>query len=102
MIAPVFTRGKLHVISSPAELSRVVRALRAVGNKITFVPTMGALHAGHRELLRRARRIPNTVLVASIFVNPLQFGAEEDLARYPRPLSEDLAICADEWVELVF
>ncbi|MET0135893.1 MAG: pantoate--beta-alanine ligase [Kibdelosporangium sp.] len=100
--APQFTRGKLHVHSDPQEVVRLTRALRAVGTKIVLVPTMGALHAGHRELLRRARNIPNTVLVASIFVNPLQFGPNEDLARYPRPLEADLEVCADERVEIVF
>jgi pantoate--beta-alanine ligase len=97
-----FTRGKLHVHSGPEELARTTRALRTVGRKIAFVPTMGALHDGHRELLRRARRIPNTVLTASIFVNPLQFGPGEDFDRYPRPLEDDLEACAKEGVELVF
>jgi pantoate--beta-alanine ligase len=100
--APQFTRGRLHVHSSPQEVVKVTRALRAVGTKIAFVPTMGALHAGHRELIRRARNIPNTVLVTSIFVNPLQFGPNEDLTRYPRPLEKDLEVCADERVEIVF
>lgn len=100
--APQFTRGRLHVHSSPQEVARVTRALRAVGTKIVLVPTMGALHAGHRELLRRARNIPNTILVTSIFVNPLQFGPGEDLTRYPRPLDADLDVCRDERVEIVF
>jgi pantoate--beta-alanine ligase len=100
--APQFSRGQLHVHSSPQEVARITRALRAVGTKIVLVPTMGALHAGHRELLRRARNIPNTVLVASIFVNPLQFGPNEDLDRYPRPLEADLDACRDERVEIVF
>ncbi|WP_026425078.1 pantoate--beta-alanine ligase [Actinokineospora inagensis] len=99
---PSFTPGKLHVHTSPAELGKVTRALRATGRKIAFVPTMGALHDGHRELLSRARRIPNTVLVASIFVNPLQFGPGEDFERYPRPLAADLAVCEQERVELAF
>ena len=97
-----FTRGKLHVHSGPAELARVTRALRATGRRLAFVPTMGALHDGHRELMSRARRIPNTVLVVSIFVNPLQFGEGEDFERYPRPLETDLAVCEAERVELVF
>ena len=64
---------------------------------------MGALHEGHRELIRHARRIPGAgVTVVSIFVNPLQFGPNEDLARYPRPLEADLAACREEGVELVF
>ncbi|MBM7771451.1 pantoate--beta-alanine ligase [Actinokineospora baliensis] len=99
---PSFTPGKLHVHSSPVELGKTTRALRATGRKIAFVPTMGALHEGHRELMSRARRIPNTVLVVSIFVNPLQFGAGEDFERYPRPLAEDLAVCEAERAELVF
>ena len=62
---------------------------------------MGALHAGHRALIQRARRTCGTV-VASIFVNPLQFGPAEDYGRYPRNLTRDLACCRDENVDLVF
>jgi pantoate--beta-alanine ligase len=97
-----FTRGQLHVHSGPAEVAKLTRALRAVGRKVALVPTMGALHAGHRDLLRRAGRIQNTVVVASIFVNPLQFGPDEDFDRYPRPLDADLDVCAQERVEVVF
>jgi pantoate--beta-alanine ligase len=63
---------------------------------------MGALHDGHRQLMRTARRLPGTVLAASIFVNPLQFGPNEDYDRYPRPLEQDLQACGEERVELVF
>ena len=59
---------------------------------IGFVPTMGALHAGHASLIQRARRECGTVVV-SIFVNPLQFDRAEDLDRYPRSLDADLALC---------
>jgi len=97
-----FAAGRLTVHSDPAELGRVTRALRATGRRIVLVPTMGALHAGHRELLRTAKRVPGAVTVVSIFVNPLQFGAGEDLSRYPRPLEADLALCEAEGVELVF
>jgi pantoate--beta-alanine ligase len=97
-----FTRGKLHVHSGPEDVAKLTRALRGVGRKIVLVPTMGALHDGHRELLRRARKIQNTVLVASIFVNPLQFGPNEDFERYPRPLEADLEVCEQERVEVVF
>ena len=62
---------------------------------------MGALHAGHRALIQRARRTCGTVMV-SIFVNPLQFGPAEDYRRYPRDLSRDLACCREEHVDLVF
>jgi pantoate--beta-alanine ligase len=69
-----------------------------------LVPTMGALHAGHRGLLRAARRLagPTGSVVVSIFVNPLQFGPGEDLDRYPRTLDDDLDMCAAEGTELVF
>jgi pantoate--beta-alanine ligase len=67
------------------------------------VPTMGALHEGHRELIRHARRAPGaSVTAVSIFVNPLQFGAGEDLDRYPRPLDDDLDACREEGVDLAF
>jgi pantoate--beta-alanine ligase len=71
---------------------------------VVLVPTMGALHEGHRALFRRGRQIAGAhgALVVSVFVNPLQFGAGEDLDRYPRTLSEDLAVCAEEGVDVVF
>ena len=68
---------------------------------VALVPTMGALHEGHASLLREARS-RGGVVVASVFVNPLQFGAGEDLDRYPRTLDEDLALCEREGVDLVF
>jgi pantoate--beta-alanine ligase len=69
--------------------------------KIGYVPTMGYLHDGHRSLLARARKECDTV-VLSIFVNPLQFGPNEDLDRYPRDMESDLNMAADEGVDLVF
>ncbi len=68
---------------------------------VGLVPTMGALHAGHRALIRAARLSCDAVVV-SIFVNPLQFGQREDLARYPRRLQTDVALCRREGVDLVF
>jgi pantoate--beta-alanine ligase len=98
-----YAAGELTVHASPAGIAAITRALRGAGRRIALVPTMGALHAGHRELIRHARRMPGaTVTVVSIFVNPLQFGPNEDLARYPRPLEADLAACREEGVELVF
>ncbi len=89
--------------TDPAELRAVTRALRGTGRRICLVPTMGALHEGHRELLRHARWAPgSTVTVVSIFVNPLQFGAGEDFDRYPDSREADLEMCRDERVELVF
>jgi pantoate--beta-alanine ligase len=100
-MTPRFTPGQLHVHSGLDDMVATTRALRAVGRKIALVPTMGALHDGHRQLMRTARRLPGTVLAASIFVNPLQFGPNEDFDRYPRPLEQDLEACGEERVELV-
>jgi pantoate--beta-alanine ligase len=69
--------------------------------KVAFVPTMGALHAGHVALLEIARKNASAV-VASIFVNPTQFGPKEDYQKYPRPIEEDLARCEAAGVDLVF
>lgn len=71
---------------------------------VVLVPTMGALHGGHRALLRRARQIagPSGSVVVSIFVNPLQFAPGTDLDRYPRTLDSDIALCAEEAVPVVF
>lgn len=98
-----FTPGELTVHASPAAIGPVTWALRGAGRRVALVPTMGALHEGHRELIRHARLMPGAGVVAvSIFVNPLQFGPNEDLARYPRSLEADLQMCRDEGVELVF
>jgi pantoate--beta-alanine ligase len=77
---------------------------KLLGSPIVLVPTMGALHDGHIALLRRAIELsqPNGSVVVSVFVNPLQFGAGEDLDRYPRDLDADMAICEREGVALVF
>ncbi|WP_190824263.1 pantoate--beta-alanine ligase [Saccharopolyspora pogona] len=99
--SPGFARGELTVHREPTELARVTRALRATGRRIHLVPTMGALHRGHLELIRRARDI-NAVTVVSIFVNPLQFGPNEDFDRYPRTFESDLEACRAAGVELVF
>ncbi|HEY3709831.1 MAG TPA: pantoate--beta-alanine ligase [Amycolatopsis sp.] len=102
MTTPKFQRGTLNTFQPPEHISQVSQALRAVGRKVALVPTMGALHDGHRELLRRAKRLPNTIVAASIFVNPLQFGEGEDFEAYPRPLEVDLATLAEAGVELAF
>jgi pantoate--beta-alanine ligase len=74
------------------------------GREVIVVMTMGALHAGHLALIRRARKEvgPDGALVVTIFVNPLQFGAGEDLNRYPRTFDADLRLCVEEGVDVVF
>lgn len=94
------TRTRPVVARTRGELARALVALRARGS-VALVPTMGALHDGHRALLRAGRTLADSVVV-SIFVNPLQFGPGEDLASYPRTFDADLAACRDEGVALVF
>lgn len=99
---PKFTPGELNVYARPQDASAVSRALRTTGRRVVLVPTMGALHDGHMALVRQAKRVPGAVVVVSIFVNPLQFGAGEDLDAYPRTLDDDLALLRAEGVEVVF
>ncbi|HEU5127734.1 MAG TPA: pantoate--beta-alanine ligase [Glycomyces sp.] len=79
----------------------LARARDALPGRVAVVPTMGALHEGHRANLREARRVADSV-IATVFVNPLQFGPGEDLDRYPRTLDADVALCAEEGVDVVF
>ena len=88
----------MNVIANLAEW----RAERSrLSGSVGFVPTMGALHAGHTSLVARARA-ENDVSVVSIYVNPTQFDDPRDLANYPRTLESDLAICRDAGVDCVF
>jgi pantoate--beta-alanine ligase len=91
-------------VATRAELHDALAHARAAGARVALVPTMGALHEGHRSLLRRARDEvgPAGVVVVSVFVNPTQFGAGEDLERYPRTLEADLEACAAAGVDVVF
>src|SRR5678815_2247690 len=70
-------------------------------HRLAYVPTMGALHDGHRSLIKLAKA-HGDVAAVSIFVNPLQFGPGEDYARYPRPLEDDLRVCEADGVDIVF
>jgi pantoate--beta-alanine ligase len=99
---PAFVAGELNVYTRPADIADVTRALRGTGRRIMLVPTMGALHEGHLTLVRQAQRIPGAVVVVSIFVNPLQFGAGEDLDAYPRTSEDDLAALRAEGVQIAF
>jgi len=89
------------IIRTPKEMSARADAWRRAGRRIAFVPTMGYLHQGHVTLLEEGRT-RGDVLVLSIFVNPTQFGPQEDLARYPRDLDGDLAKAAGAGTDVVY
>ncbi len=89
----------LPIFTTPSELGHYLQSHRS--QAIGFVPTMGALHLGHQTLIDRARH-ENTVAVVSIFVNPLQFGPNEDLDRYPRQLEIDRRMCETAGVDALF
>lgn len=89
------------IISNPAEVQKIARQWKKEGLSIGLVPTMGYLHDGHRSLIHKAAE-QNDRVVVSIFVNPIQFGPNEDLDSYPRDLEADTAVCASEGVDIIF
>ena len=91
----------MKIIRSPKRMQRVAAALRAEGRRIGFVPTMGYLHDGHLSLVRRSRAECD-LTVMSIYVNPLQFGPQEDFARYPRDEKRDVRLAHAAGVEYLF
>jgi pantoate--beta-alanine ligase len=91
----------MQLLETIADLRRACDRARLQGGRVGLVPTMGSLHDGHRSLMRAAREACDLVVV-TIFVNPLQFGAGEDLDTYPRDLSGDTTVCERESVDLVF
>ena len=91
----------METINDPRTMQAWADAERAAGRRIALVPTMGALHAGHLELVRVARARAQRVVV-SIFVNPIQFNRRDDFERYPRTLEEDAALCAEAGVDVVY
>lgn len=91
----------MNIIQTPSEMQSFSKTLRREGKTIGFVPTMGFLHDGHLSLMRLAREGCD-VLVASIFVNPTQFGPNEDLDAYPRDFERDEALCRDAGVDVLF
>ncbi|WP_455378927.1 pantoate--beta-alanine ligase [Petrachloros mirabilis] len=91
----------MKTIRTPKAMTAWSEHLRREGVRIGFVPTMGALHDGHRDLIRAAR-LQCDALVVSIFVNPTQFAPTEDLAKYPRTITRDRALCREEGVDICF
>ncbi len=89
------------VVTTISEARLALEQLRAAGKSIGLVPTMGALHEGHAKLFHRAKR-ENQIAVVSIFVNPTQFGPNEDFHRYPRPFENDVALCAEAGIDIIF
>lgn len=89
------------VVTTKQEIRRRVAAARAAGKSVGFVPTMGALHVGHRALLDRSVA-ENDFTVCSVFVNPTQFGPSEDFDRYPRQLEEDRLLCEQAGADTIF
>ena len=91
----------MKILRAPQSVAAWSERIRKEGLTIGFVPTMGALHDGHRSLIRAAR-LRCDALVVSIFVNPTQFGPTEDLTKYPRPITHDRALCRAEGVDVCF
>jgi len=91
----------MKIITTITEMQTLSDSLRMQGRKLGFVPTMGSLHEGHLSLMRRARK-ENDIVAASIFVNPTQFGPQEDLERYPRDAEGDRAKCDSVGVDYLF
>jgi pantoate--beta-alanine ligase len=91
----------MRTYTNNAQLQKAIQSERAKGRSIAFVPTMGNLHEGHLDLVRRARKLCDVIIV-SIFVNPLQFGANEDLDAYPRTLIADKEKLFAEGVSMVY
>ncbi|MEW6126562.1 MAG: pantoate--beta-alanine ligase [Acidobacteriota bacterium] len=91
----------MEIINRVNRMSSVARDLRAQGKIIGLVPTMGALHEGHLSLMAKAREMSD-VLIASVFVNPTQFGPKEDLSRYPRDLARDAELAFTKGVDFIF
>lgn len=90
----------MRIISTVSEMQAAANSLRSQGKTIGFVPTMGFLHEGHLSLMRTARSAD--IVVASIFVNPTQFGPSEDFDRYPRDVEGDRAKCESAGVDILF
>jgi len=92
---------KIKIIRSSLALQKISKKMLAQGKSIGLVPTMGALHKGHISLIKKSVK-NNDVTIVSIFVNPVQFGANEDFAKYPRRLLADANLCGEAGASIVF
>lgn len=88
-------------VNNIAKLQKIIAVIKKQGRKISFVPTMGALHEGHMSLVMAAHR-KGRIVVVSIFVNPTQFGPNEDFKKYPRPFKKDEKMLEDAGVDILF
>jgi len=91
----------VYIITDPQELQQYVRCTKSEVNTVVIVPTMGALHEGHLKLIDRAKELGDIIIV-SIFVNPKQFGPNEDFAKYPREFENDCKKCESRGVNVVY
>ncbi len=91
----------MEIINRRQRMSSLARKLRREGKSVGFVPTMGALHAGHLALVREARQMSDVVIV-SIFVNPTQFNEQKDFDKYPRDITHDASLLADYQIDYIF
>ena len=90
----------MQIVYNKESLSDKIREYKSKGNKITLIPTMGNLHQGHQALFSKAPN--NTIKVATIYVNPLQFNNNDDYQNYPKSLQTDLEVCRQNNISLVY
>jgi pantoate--beta-alanine ligase len=93
--------AKIKIVKNPAALQKFSKKMQALGKSIGLIPTMGALHKGHASLIEMSAK-NNDITIVSIFVNPAQFGANEDFAKYPRRLRADAMLCAKAGANIIF
>lgn len=91
----------MKVINEPEELQKIMEELKKEGKNVGLVPTMGALHFGHVSLIKKSV-LQNDITVVSVYVNPIQFGPNEDYEKYPRQIEKDIKVCQDNKVDFLF
>ena len=91
----------MQVVTKAAELNQIIKKYKKDGKIVGLVPTMGALHKGHKSLMDAARKECD-IVVTSVFVNPTQFGANEDFDKYPRVFEKDMEVCKDAGCDIIF